>query len=172
MPHIDLIEPEQAEGAVAELFKTAQEVFGVIPKPLQLFANNPSVAEAVFRGFALSMEQTNLSQTFFAWLRYLTANHTHCTHCIDVNAGILLEMGVDQRALAAARKDPGTVPLPREEKALLLACIEMVRNQGLLDKAQIDDLKRYGFSDADLVTAFHHGAHSHAVDLTINAFGL
>ncbi|VFN06414.1 MAG: alkylhydroperoxidase AhpD family core domain-containing protein [Candidatus Kentron sp. G] len=172
MPHLDLIEPEQAEGAVAELFETAREVFGVVPEPLQLFANKPSVAEAVFRGFAPSMEQTNLSPTFFAWLRYLTANHTRCTHCIDVNAAILLEMGVDRRALAAARKDPGTVPLPLGEKTLLLACIEVVRDQGLLDKAQIEDLKRYGFSDADLVTAFHHGAHSHAVDLMINAFGL
>nr|VFJ92173.1 MAG: hypothetical protein BECKH772A_GA0070896_100408 [Candidatus Kentron sp. H]VFJ93130.1 MAG: hypothetical protein BECKH772B_GA0070898_100398 [Candidatus Kentron sp. H]VFJ99989.1 MAG: hypothetical protein BECKH772C_GA0070978_100388 [Candidatus Kentron sp. H] len=172
MPHIDLIDPEQAEETAATLFKTAQEAFGVIPEPLKLFAHNPSVATKVFEGFAPSMEQNKLSQPLFAWTRYLLANHTRCTHCIDLNAGILLEMGADQAVLAAAREDAATVPLPAEETALLLACLKVMRDHRLLDKAEIDDLKGHGYSDADLITAFHHAAHTQAVDLMINAFGL
>lgn len=172
MPHIDLINPDQAEGEASELFKMVRESFGAIPEPLQLFANNPHVATKVFEGFAPSVMQTNLSQPFFAWIRYLLANHTRCTHCIDVNAGMLMEMGVTQAALAAACKDAATVLLPEKEQALLLACLKVVRDHLLLEKEEIDALKRLGHTDADLIAAFHHAAHTQAVDLMINAFGL
>lgn len=172
MPHIDPIDPEQARGPTAELFEIARQRFGIVPEPLQLFANHPPVARHVFEGFAISMDRTGLSPSLFAWIRYLLADHARCTHCIDTNAGILMETDVDRTVLAAARQDATTVPLPAGEKALLLACLEVVRDRELPDKAAIDDLKRHGYSNADLVTVFHHAAHTQAVDLMINAFGL
>ena len=172
MPHINLISPEQAEGNVAELFAAAQEYVGSVPEPLQLFANNPLVAQKGFEGFGPSMAQSTLSQPLFAWIRYLLANHTHCTHCVDVNGAVLLEMGVNQDALIAARKDISTVPLDKKEKALLLACLKVVRDHEKLTQEEINDLKQLGHTDSDLITVFHHGAHTQAVDLMINAFGL
>lgn len=172
MPHIDIITPEQADGETAIFFRTVQELFGSVPEPLQLFANNPLVAQKVFEGFGPSMVQTSLSQPFFAWIRYLVANHTHCNHCIDVNRGMLLSMGVSQDELAAAYKDTSTVPLPEKEKALLSACLSVVRDHKKLEKTEIDALQQQNLSHSDLVTAFHHAAHSQAVDLMINAFGL
>lgn len=172
MPHITGITPDQATGEVAELFKQVKAGFGTVPEPLQLFANHPASAKAVFEGFSASMTNSPLSQPFFAWIRYLVADHTHCTHCIDVNAAMLLEMGVSQDTLAEARQDASAVPLPEAEKALLLTCVKMVRDDSRLEKHEIDNLKALGHQDADLIAAFHHAAHSHAVDLMINAFGL
>ncbi|MBF0358190.1 MAG: hypothetical protein HQL70_06245 [Magnetococcales bacterium] len=172
MPHIDLINPDHADGEADKLFKTAIQYFGSVPEPLQLFANNPLVANHVFNGFGPSMAQSNLSQPFFAWIRYLLASHTSCRHCIDVNGVMLMDMGVSHDKLDAARQDVSTVDLEEREKALLVACIKVVRDQQLLEKEDIDDLKKLGHSDADLITAFHHAAHSHAVDMMINAFGL
>jgi alkylhydroperoxidase family enzyme len=170
--HIKIVEPDQAGGEASKLFDTAQAAFGLIPEPLKLFAHNPKVANAVFDGFGPSMSQPSLSQPFFAWIRYLLAYHTDCTHCVDVNAGMLLDIGVSQDALTEAVKDKRTVPLPEKEKALLLACLKVVGDHKALSKEEIDDLKKLGHSDADLVAAFHHSAHTQATDLMINAFGL
>lgn len=172
MPHIDLITPEQAQNETAELYETVQSAFGVIPEPMQLFSHHPRTAKAVFEGFTASMATVSLSQPFFTWLRYLLADHTNCTHCVDVNAGMLLEMGVSQDDLIAAKADPASTPLSDKEKALLLTCLKAVSDRQLLAKAEIDHLKSLGFSDAELVAAIHHAAHSQAVDLMINAFGL
>lgn len=172
MPHINSIEADQATGEAAELFASVQEAFGMIPPPLKLFANNPRVAKAVFEGFAASMACSSLSQQFFAWQRYLLAKHTNCRHCVDVNAGMLLEMGVGLEDLAKAQQDATKVQLPNKELALLLATLKVVRDQQLLAKDEIDNLKKLGNSDAELVAAFQHAAHTQATDLMINAFGL
>ena len=172
MPHIKPIDPEQAEGEADKLFQTAKAAFGSIPEPLQLFAHNPKVANAVFDGFGPSMSQPTLSQPFFAWIRYLLASNTDCTHCVDVNGGMLLAMGVSQSDLLSGIENPASTPLPENEKALLLACIKAVADRKTITKEEIDDLKKRGFSDSDLVTAFHHAVHTQATDILINTFGL
>ncbi len=170
MARIDSIEPEQAQDELAEFFETVQSAFGVVPDPLKVFAHHPAASKAVFEGFAASMAQSSLSPPFFAWVRYLVAKRSDCPYCVDVNAGMLIEMGVSQAVLAAALDDPANATLDDKEKALLLACLDVVH--GRLDKDGIDRLKALGLTDADLVAGLHHAVHSHAADLLINAFGL
>jgi alkylhydroperoxidase family enzyme len=172
MPHIDLIDPNSTDAETAELFRVVRAYVEEVPPPLRLFANNPKVAQAVFNGFGPSMSQSSLSQPFFAWIRYLVADSSDCTHCVDYNGGVLLEMGVSQEDLTAAKEDPSSVPLDDKEKALLLVCLTVVKDRSLLEKQEIEDLKQRGLTNADLVTAVHHTVHSQATDLMINAFGL
>ena len=138
----------------------------------KLAPDHPKVAQAVFNGFGASMMHSSLSQPFFAWIRYLVAHNSDCTFCIDVNAGMLLQMGASQENLQDALEDATTAPLPEKEKALLSACIQVIRDRCTLQKEEIDHLKRLGNTDTELVAAFHHAAHSQAADMMINAFGL
>ncbi len=88
-----------------------------------------------------------------------------------MNAGMPVGMmGWTLEQVAATRADPAAAQLPERDKALLLFVLNAVQDATSVVAADLDALRRLGWSDGDILDALVHGARMVAGDIIINAF--
>lgn len=170
MSLIDTISPEQADGAVAAIYRGVQERFGFVPHGLQLLAPSPKLLEDQVGRIAYYHSHPTLGGALLAAIRYLVADHTGCTYCIDLNAGMLLQMGYTPDVLQAARRDPDALPLPARDKAMLHLALKVVRAAHEVGESDIAELRALGWRDQEILEAAHHATFAVSLDLVFNAF--
>ncbi|MBF0145815.1 MAG: carboxymuconolactone decarboxylase family protein [Magnetococcales bacterium] len=171
MPLISLQSPETAAKEVAEVFETFKPILGHVPTPLQLFGVSPALVQSM--GTQMSyyfFQQKELDPLMLTWIRYLNGRQLECRFCIDMNARFLLEMGVDQETLEKGREDPGTIPLPDKEKALLLFVLDALGDSHGIKRDSIDALMEIGYSERTILEAVAYGAYSSYTNTVLNIF--
>ncbi|MBF0626299.1 MAG: carboxymuconolactone decarboxylase family protein, partial [Magnetococcales bacterium] len=169
MPLITLQSPETATGPTAEIFDQYRQMMGYVPSPMQLLGVSPPLLQSLAAqvGYFFGGHQ-ELDGVMLAWMRYLSAQRLDCTFCIDMNAGMLLQMGATPEDLERARKDPATVPLPGKEKAMLLFALDAVRNTKGVTPEAIAILRSHGYSERAIFEGAAHAAYGLYVDTLLN----
>ena len=72
--------------------------------------------------------------------------------------------------LSEIKLDPSKAPLEEKEVALLLFILKVVKDSNSIHQADVDVLKNFGWTDADIMDATYHGATQVGVDKIFNAF--
>ncbi|MBF0567078.1 MAG: hypothetical protein HQK89_17770 [Nitrospirae bacterium] len=170
MPLIKTVSPEEATGKTAEIFATFKGMIGTVPQSAQLYAISPTLLELQFNSIGYFMKHPTLNMVFLAFVRMLVSVGTNCKYCIDFNKGMLMQGGLSAEVLDAAMKDPKKAPLPEKEKALLLFVLKAVKNAHSVEAADVEDLRKLGWSDQDIFDATKHGANMVAGDIMLDAF--
>ncbi|MEG3640509.1 carboxymuconolactone decarboxylase family protein [Magnetococcus sp. PR-3] len=170
MPHFPLITQAGDDPILKTLYAEVEQMMGEIPLPIQLFAHSPQMALTLMTGMKPFFRHPTLSAPFLTWTRYLIAKHSHCSYCVDVNAGMLLEIGVSQTQLIEAWEDLDKTSLDEREQPLLKAVIQAIQDQKALSQQQTDHLIALGWSKKELVEAMTHAGLSQMLDLVVNAF--
>jgi len=170
MSLINTISPEQADGAVAAIYAGIQEKFGFVPNGLQLLAPSKRLLEDQVGRIAYFHSHPTLSAPLTAAIRYLVADHTGCAYCVDLNAGMLMEMGIAPGVIQAARQDPDVLPFDAKDKAMLHLALKVVRAASDVQAADIDALRALGWRDQEILEAAHHATFAVSLDMVFNAF--
>ncbi|MEN8180435.1 MAG: carboxymuconolactone decarboxylase family protein [Pseudomonadota bacterium] len=171
MPLINTIEPENAQGAVAEIYQEINEMFGFVPNAIKLDSINPEHMSRHWNAIKESVQHPSLSQKLFTIIRLMISEAQHCEYCIGLNAGMLIQMhGVSQEQIAEIGRDPAQAPLDEKEKALLLFVVKTVNDSNGTTAAEIEDLKAKGCSEREIFDTLAHGAQQAAGDIMLNAF--
>jgi alkylhydroperoxidase family enzyme len=170
MSLIDTISPERADGAVATIYHGVQEQFGFVPNGLQLLAASPKLLEDQVGRIAYYHSHPTLGRPLLAAIRYLVADHTGCTYCIDLNAGMLAQMGIAPDVILAARHDPDVLPFDAKDKAMLHLALKVVRAAHEVGGSDIAELRALGWRDQEILEAAHHATFAVSLDLVFNAF--
>jgi uncharacterized peroxidase-related enzyme len=154
MEKIAKIDPEFADDAVQGLLQQVQDRMGMVPNSWKVMAHSPAVlkmallSEEVLSNGLLSpriREQIALAVSALNDSRYCLAAHSAL-------AGI---EGLSEEEIADARN--GTSPDRRIEAALVFAR-ELISNHGALDKDRIDQMRRVGWQDGEIVEIIVHAA--------------
>ncbi|MBF0539534.1 MAG: hypothetical protein HQL03_14910 [Nitrospirae bacterium] len=170
MPLIKTVSPDEATGRIAEIYATFKGMIGTVPQAMQLYSVSPAILEQQFNGIGYFMKHPSLNMVFLAFVRMLVSAGTNCKYCIDFNKGMLMNNGISSEVLDAAIKDPQKTPLPEKEKALLLFVLKAVKNSHSVEAADVDALRKLGWSDQDIFDATKHGANMVAGDIMIDTF--
>lgn len=102
-------------------------------------------------------------------IRQCVSSRVGCEYCINVNRGLLLQMGLDMDTVRALEKNPEKAPLDAKEKALLLYTLRAVENSNQVGEADVVALRAAGANDQEIFDALSHGARQVSADILINA---
>ena len=88
-----------------------------------------------------------------------------------MNGALLIHMGQwTPEQVTATKQDAKAAPLPAKGKALLAFVLKTVAERKPVTRAEIEQLKKLGWSEADVFDAVAHGARNVAVDIIFNTF--
>ena len=112
----------------------------------------------------------DLSGAHQAVIRMTVSQTTACTYCIDMNAGMLLNMfGWTAEQVAATQADPTQANLDEREKALLLFVLKAVKNSNSTTQADVDAVRAFGYADNAIFEGLAIGARMVMSDIISNA---
>lgn len=171
MSILSTVTPESATGEVAEIYAQIQNAWGHVPTAIQVISANPFLLKHQWEYYGSVMQHSTLSMPLTACIRMQVSQAGHCTYCIDMNAGMLINVaGWTPDQVAATRADFNDSPLSAAEKTLLGLVLKMTRDSSSVTSADLQAARDAGWSDSDILDAANHGARMVAGDILINGF--
>lgn len=170
MALIKLTEPNEATGRVAEIYESMINTMGFIPNAFKVFSPSAHVLDKQFGNLGYFMRHKTLGGKLLAFIRLLVSEQEHCSYCVTMNTGILLQYGVLPEAIKEIKEDPSKAPLDEKELAMLLFVLLVVKNSNKIAQGDVDKLRDLGWTDADILDATYHGTTQVGVDKIFNAF--
>ncbi|PKY11470.1 hypothetical protein B1757_04450 [Acidithiobacillus marinus] len=170
MTTLTLTSPSEATGELAELYAAIEKSFGGVPEGLQLFGVSPKLLAIQMQLLGYFGQHPRLSANFLALLRYVLSEDGHCQFCIGFNQSLLVNAGIAPEAIQQALKNPRNGPLEDRENQLLDYVLRAVRNPHSVEDAEVDQLRKLGWTDQDIFDAVAHGAQHSAVDILFETF--
>lgn len=171
MSILQTVTPEAATGEVAEIYAQIKNAWGHVPAAIQVFSANPFLLRHQWEYYGSVMQHPTLSMPLTACIRMLVSQAGHCDYCIDMNAGLLINLaGWTPEQVAATRADFNDSPLSAREKTLLGLVLKAACDSSRVSSADLDAARTAGWSDGDILDAVNHGARMVAGDIVINGF--
>jgi alkylhydroperoxidase family enzyme len=164
------IPPEKATGKLAELYQTAEQVFGVVPSNVRLLGVSPAILENQFQLIEYYMEHPSLKPMLLSAIRMLVSSCSESSYCEYLNTEMLKRMGVPAETVEAFKQDVSKAPFSENEKALLGFVIKAVQNPKSIGSEDVEPLKKMGWTDSDLLDAVAHGARAAATNVIFDTF--
>ncbi len=162
------LEPGQATGKTAEIFKAFEQVG--IPEPLKLLSASPGLLERQFGMIEYFRGHPNLSPQLLASIRYVVSKKTGHVACFEFNGKLLCKMGAKEEELAELADQARSHMLDQAEQALLTFVIKTVDAPKSVTSSDIETLRGLGFADSDILDATVHGANMKAATDVYLAF--
>lgn len=162
--------PAGEEGRVEAVFQALEKHIGFVPDALRLFSFSPPLLESYVGNIAYLNSGERLSPALMATIRYLVSAEANCTFCIDMNLGLLGNMGVDLDAVRAARTNPNLAPLPEKEKHLLKLALLAIDNPEAVSAQEIGQVKAAGWSERDIFEAVVQAANMRSLNYVLRTF--
>ena len=171
MSILQTVTPASATGEVADIYAQIQNAWGHVPAAIQVFSANPFLLRHQWEYYSSVMQHPTLSFPLAASIRMLVSQAGQCDYCIDMNAGMLINMaGWTPEQVAATRADFNDSPLSPREKTLLGLVLKATRDSSRVSTRDLDAARAAGWSDGDILDAVNHGARMVAGDIIINGF--
>jgi uncharacterized peroxidase-related enzyme len=170
MSLIETVPVESATGDVAAIYQHMQSALGMVPNAFRIRSTSPQQLKMMVESVGYYMQHERLSPALLACVRMLVSVATNCVYCIDFNAAMLINrLGWTPEQVAATKADPSAANLPDKDKAMLLFVLKAVRDSLSTTAADVDALRKLGWSDGDIVDGLSHGASMVAGDIVLNA---
>jgi len=144
MMRLQLIEPDETEGKVREIF----EKLVMVPNVLCMMANSEPVFET-YTHFHYTQPSYKLSAKFRKMVSLAVSEFNECAYCIALHTSTAIDAGtLTEAECIDARKmrsmDPKTNIMLRLTK-------EVLEHRGKVNSNSIEEIKKQGFSDQEIV---------------------
>ncbi len=168
---IKTLSPQEATGDVAKVYQEMNASWKMIPNPLKLYSNNPEILRHKWDSFKFGSNYKNIDDKLQAMIRMLVSVQHDCEYCVGFNESFLINsFKVPADDVMAMKKDPSLAPLDEKQKALLLFVLKATKDSKSTTKEDITNLKKLGWSDAEIFFTTNYAAQMVAADILINAF--
>lgn len=162
--------PVGEEGRVEAVFQALEQQLGFVPDALRLYSFSPPLLESYVGNIVYLNSGERLSQTLMAMIRYLVSAEANCTFCIDMNLGLLSNMGVDLEGVRAARSNVNLAPLPDKEKHLLKLALQAVEDPESVNAQDIERVKAHGWNEREIFEAVVQAANMRSLNFILRTF--
>lgn len=165
------VSPAAATGDVAASYDLLNGAWGRVPNAFVLFSPCPDLLRQQIDFVGRYAAHPSLSGALLACIRMLVSCQTQCRYCIDMNAGLLINMmGWTPEQVAATQADPSVANLPDRDRAMLAFVLKTTREPLTVGQADLDRLRALAWSDGEILEAANYGARMVANDILLNAF--
>ncbi len=162
--------PPGEEARVAATLDAIEKQLGFVPDALRLFSFSPPLLEGFVSNIGYFNSGERLPPSLMAIVRYLVSTAANCTFCIDLNEGILANMGADLDKVRAARTNPEMAPVSEKEKPLLRIALKAVAEPSSVTQADISAAREQGWSDRDIFDTVVQAANNRSLNIILLAF--
>jgi len=147
MSFIETTRPEDACGEVTAMYRRQQSAWGYVPNYAKVFCHRPEVMARW--GQLLAEIKRPMDKRRFELVTFAAAHELGNTACSLAHGRVLREFFSDEEivAIAAGRCDD---VLTEAELAMLRFARQVARDASRVTGHQVDELKRLGFTDAEI----------------------
>src|SRR5579864_8774176 len=147
MSAVTEIDPKDATGTTKTIFDRLEHALGRVPTMIRLMAHSPAILETYLH-FTTALEQTTLSPRARALITVAIAEANGCDYMLSLGMALGARQGVSESDLQAARLGHGH---DGKTADTLQFATSIIRSAGRVPPAEIERLRRRGFSDAEIV---------------------
>jgi len=147
MTFIRTTRPEDARGDVAAMYRRQQSAWGYVPNYARAFCHRPEVMARW--GQLLAEIKRPMDKRRFELVTFAAAHELRNTACSLAHGRALREFFSDPEILAIAAGCAEHV-LDEAERAMLRFARQVARDASGVDEAQVAELVRLGFTDAEV----------------------
>jgi uncharacterized peroxidase-related enzyme len=146
MSRLAAVQTEAATGKAKELLQAVQAKLGITPNMTRVMANSPAVLEA-YLGFSGALAGGQLDAKLREEIALEVGEQNACQYCVSAHTAIGKMHGLTDAEISAARE--ARAGAPRNAAALKFAQ-EIVAKQGRPSDADLEVVRRAGFSDGEI----------------------
>lgn len=152
MSHLSNKSPEQTQGHHKELFDQIHSVFGVVPNMFKTIGHSPAALESMWSFFG-ALGKGEIKAKMGEQIAVLVADINRCEYCLAAHTLLGQKAGASAAEMTAAQA--GESSDPRTQAALNFAA-KIVKQKAQLTKADVDEVKRAGFTEAEVTEILAH----------------
>ena len=155
MAWIDIVPPERAEGALAELYHSIAGARGGVAEVHQVQSLNPKAMAAHLELYkAVVFQRSSLSRRQRERIGVVVSAANACAYCVAHHGQALRGLGEDPEvADALERGDVSSAPLPAADHALLTLAARVATSAASTTEDDLAALRGHGFDDRALLDA-------------------
>lgn len=147
MAFIETTQPEDADGAVATMYRRQQSAWGYVPNYAKVFCHRPEVMARW--GMLLAEIRRPMNQRRFELVTFVAAHALRNTACALAHGRALRPFFSDAQIVAiAAGRFEGI--LDEAERAMLRFARQVAQDASQVTADQVVALREHGFTDAEI----------------------
>jgi len=147
---IDTISKEEAQGEVKEIYEKMEESLGFIPPHTNLFATLDLQGLQEFFKLNIYLQNHNkIDAKLLPFIRLYIASSECRNYCKSFNTKLLLASGVKRNLLKNIVEQFDEIPFEVNQKTLAKKIIRAIYESEQLNRNDLEELYKYGFSDKD-----------------------
>jgi len=155
MARLKALSPDEATGKAKELFTAIQGKLGVVPNMMRTMGNSPALLEG-YLNFSGALAHGKLGSKTGELLAMAVSEKNNCDYCLSAHTYIGEKLvHIDASALNDARSANSTDA--KTDAALKFATV-LTAKQGLVNDADIANIKAAGFTDGEIGEIVGHVA--------------
>jgi len=143
-----------AAGERAELLGQIQSAFGAKPNMFKAVANSPAALKSMWGSFG-ALSKGVIGAKLGEQIAVAIADRNDCEYCLAAHTALGRKAGATAQEMSAAQA--GVSDDPKTEAALRFA-LAVVNNRAKISDEQVQDLRRAGFGDEEMVEILAHVA--------------
>lgn len=146
MSRIKQLSPENATGAVAELFTAIKGKLGMVPNLMRAIGNSPAALEAYLQ-FSGGLSGGSLSNQQREQIALAVGETNQCDYCVAAHSALGKMAGLSTDQICDARRGSA---VDSKSDALIRFARKLVSERGHVSDEDLQELRGHGFSDGDL----------------------
>lgn len=167
MARIPLVDPDEATGDLADTFEEIRAHAGKVGNVWRALGNHPATLKAVWDRRQAVMESDVLPLTTKEAIALAVSEANACTYCVTNHSAALRRLGESDERIEQVRRREGR---DEADQALLDFAVEVSTNPHGLRDDDFDQLRKLGWSDAELFEAAGVATHYTALNRFLDAF--
>ena len=170
---LSFTDTKEAKGDVKAVYEEITKAWGFVPVILKQYSLNPKLLRTQWELYKELAQNKNFDQKMLVMMRMLLAESNDCTYCVGLNKGMLINMfKVPMDEVVKLSEDASSAKLDAKQKAMLLFIIKAVKTPYKTTSKEITQLKKLGWSDADIFEGVKSGTNVITATTLIDALKL
>jgi uncharacterized peroxidase-related enzyme len=174
-PHslIGFTDTKEAKDDVKAVYEEITKAWGFVPIVLKQYSLNPKLLRTQWELYKELGENKNFDPKMLSMMRMILGESQDCAYCVGLNKGMLVNMfKVPMDEVVKLSKNASSAKLKPKQKAMLLFIIKAVKTPHETTKEDIAQLKKLGWSDADIFEGVKSGTNVIVATTLIDALKL
>ena len=170
---IGFTDTKEAKNDVKAVYEEITKAWGFVPVIIKQYSVNPKLLRSQWELYKTLAQNKNFDQKMLAMMRMILGESQDCAYCVGLNKGMLVNMfKVPMDEVVKLSKDANSAKLDKKQKAMLLFIIKAVKTPHKTTSEDITQLKKLGWSDADIFEGVKSGTNVISATTLIDALKL
>ena len=149
MPRLNVVEPNEATGAVKEIYVDLTSKMGQVVNIFKGMGNSPAALKA-YLSMSLALSEGELSVEDREVVYLGVSQRNECNYCISAHTMLAKLVGMDDEQILAIRR---LEPQSESHRALLRFVLRVMDTRGFVEDADITAVREAGYSDGQIAEA-------------------